>query len=76
MSQLIGIFDDGFTKDGKGRVVSSIRFRITTGEGKPDDIVGHCLPVYKDTVVKNLRRLAFPNSDQEEAKPESSQENA
>lgn len=61
MSQLIGIFDDGFTKDRKGRTVSSIRFRITTGEGKPDDIVGHCLPAYKDAVIKNLRRLAFLN---------------
>lgn len=69
MSQLIGIFDDGFTKDRKGRTVSSIRFRITTGEGKPDDIVGYCLPAYKDAVVKNLRRLAFQNQHEQQELP-------
>ena len=57
MSQLIGIFDDGFSKDHKGRNVAAIRFRIVTREGKPDDIIAHCLPAYKDAVVKNLRRL-------------------
>lgn len=61
MSQLINIYDDGFTKDHKGRNVAAIRFRIVTGEGKPDDMIGHCLPVYKDAVIKSLRRLAFQN---------------
>lgn len=56
MSVLIGIFDDGYTKDRKGRTVSAIRFRIITGEGEPADIL---LPAYKDAVIKNLRRLAF-----------------
>lgn len=58
MSALIGIFDDGFTKDRKGRTVSSIRFKITDREGKPDAIIAYCLPAYKDAVIKNLRRLA------------------
>lgn len=65
MSQLIAIYDDGFTKDRKGRTVSAIRFRIVTGEGKPDDIQAHCLPAYKDAVIKNLRRLAFPNQQEQ-----------
>lgn len=63
MSQLINIYDDGFTKDHKGRNVGVIRFRIVTGEGKPDDILGHCFPAYKDSVVKNLQRLAFPKDN-------------
>ncbi len=61
MAQLIGIYDDGFTKDARGRNVAAIRFRISTREGTPDDLIGHCLPVYKDAAIKALRRLAFKN---------------
>lgn len=63
MSQLIGIFDGGYTKDSKGRTVSAIHFKITTGEGKPDVITAHCMTAYKDTIIKNLRRLAFQNDN-------------
>jgi len=75
MSQIIGIYDDGFTKDARGRNVAAIRFKIVTREGTPDDLVGHCLPAYKDAVVKSLRRLVFQNdkkSSQDQTKTPSS----
>ena len=75
MSQLIGIHDGGFTKDHKGRKVAAIRFKIVTGEGKPEDVMAYCLPVYKTAVVKQLKRLAPLNSDQE-GTTEASQEKA
>jgi len=76
MSQLIGIYDGGFTKDRKGRKVAAIRFKIVTGEGKPDDVTAYCLPVYKVAVFTQLKRLAPLNSDPEGITPESSQEKA
>ncbi len=59
MAELIGIYDGGFERDKRGRRVGVIHFRISTREGAPETLTAHCLPNFKDAVIKSLRRLAF-----------------
>lgn len=71
MAEIIGIFDHGIVKMGK-RNLGAIRFRITTNEGKPEDLIGYCLPNYRDGIINNLKRIVWinPPADAETAGPD------
>lgn len=62
-TEVIGVFDRGFAtiKDNKGRPmkVNVFVFRTVTNEAAPDDVLAFCNPIYKDTIIKNLRRLMW-----------------
>ena len=70
MAEIVNIYDGGITKDPRGRTVGVIRFMISTNEGHPEEIVGHCLPNFHDSIIKNLKRLAWqkPQEIQNELK--------
>lgn len=63
MSTLIEIYDGGFstikTNDGKQVNVGVINFRTREREAEPIDHIGYCLPVYKDGIIKNLKRIQW-----------------
>ena len=59
MAEIIGIYDQGIMKDNKGRTVGMIRLVVTTNEGKPEDLIGYCHPVYQGGIIKALKRLVW-----------------
>ena len=62
MAEVIDIFDGGI-ENIKGRNVGKIIFKIVTNEGKPEEMTGLCLPHFRDSIIKNLKRLHFGNGD-------------
>jgi hypothetical protein len=64
MAEIIGIFDCGLMKH-QGHNVAVIKFTITNNEGKPEEMIGYCNPAYRDSIIKNLKRLNFEKSKAE-----------
>lgn len=58
MVELLQILDGGIVKE-KGKLVGVIRFLISTNEGAPEQLTGYCHPNYRDSIIKNLKRLAW-----------------
>jgi len=73
MSQVLNIYDGGLCKIKGGHTVGVVIFDVTTGEGKPEKLIGYCRPNYRESVIKSLKRLAWsvPVID-----PETTQENS
>jgi len=63
MAEIIGIHDGGIAKDRYGHTVGIIVFMITTNESKPEILIGHCRPNYRDSIIKNLKRLTWQKPD-------------
>jgi len=59
MAEIVNIYDGGVTKDSQGRTVGVICFQISINEGKPEELIGHCLPNYRDSIIKNLKSLVW-----------------
>lgn len=60
--EIVRIRDGGVVKD-RGRMIGEIIFEVTTSEGKPETLVANCAPNYRDSIIKNLRRLAWRRAD-------------
>jgi hypothetical protein len=58
VAEVLQILDGGIIKE-KGRRVGVIRFQISTNEGALEQLTGYCLPNYRDSIIKNLKRLAW-----------------
>jgi hypothetical protein len=60
-TEVIGVFDQGFAviKDEKGQPmnVNVFVFRTVTNAAAPENVLAFCNPVYKESVMKSLRRL-------------------
>lgn len=76
---VIGIYDGGDTtikdKSGQPIHVGVITFRTVDNESAPVDHVGYCRLHYKESIIKNLRRLVWHKPHHthdvvQEAKPE------
>jgi hypothetical protein len=70
MPEVIGVFDLGTEtiKTSHGpRTVGVISFRVSENESAPIDYIGHCRLNYKDSIIKNLKRIDW-------AKPEATTE--
>jgi hypothetical protein len=65
MAEIIGVYDGGIQKH-QGHKVGVIVFKFVTNEGKPEEIVGYCNPNFRDSVIKNLKRLNFQKQKAEE----------
>ena len=62
MPELIGIFDGGSTIihiSGQPYNVGVVVFRASVDEAAPVDFIAYCRLVYKDSIIKNLKRLAW-----------------
>jgi hypothetical protein len=59
MAELLDIQDGGVTIDKRGHKVGLVIFKISTNEAAPENLIAHCLPNYRDTIIKNLKRLNF-----------------
>ena len=66
MAELINIYDGGTTIDKRGHKVGIVIFRVSTNEGVPEDVIAHCLPNFRDSIIKNLKRLNFQKANSEE----------
>jgi hypothetical protein len=65
MSEIIKIFDGGFGSIEHGKcsiIVGQIIFRVSENESKPIDHIAYCKPCYKDSIIKNLKHLCFPQT--------------
>lgn len=56
--EIINIYDGGI-ENVQGKSMGKIIFRISAKEGTSQDLIGYCLPNYRDSIIKNLRRLNF-----------------
>ena len=60
MSEVIGIFDGGsavIQHKGQPLNVGVIIWRTSDCESKPVDYTGYCLLNYKESIIKNLKRI-------------------
>jgi hypothetical protein len=60
--QVIGVFDLGITTiehNGKPFTVGAISIRTSENESAPVDHIGYCRLNYKDSIIKNLKRIAW-----------------
>lgn len=62
--EILHIYDGGIVTDEKGRRMGEIRFEVTTSEGKPEILIGNCHPNYRDSIIKNLKRLVWKRPGQ------------
>lgn len=76
MAQVLQIFDGGIVRK-KGKLVGVIHFLISTNEGSPEQLTGYCQPNFRDSIIKNLKRLAWQKAGTtiETAKPDEETEN-
>ena len=69
MPEVIGILDGGTTTigiNGKPSNVGVIIFRTSENESAPVDHIGFCKLVYKDAIIKNLKRIVWAKPKQKE----------
>lgn len=62
MPQVLNIYDGGIQKIG-AHIVGVVIFDIVMGEGKPEKLIGYCRPYHRDSVIKNLKRLVWTDTD-------------
>jgi hypothetical protein len=62
MAEVLQILDGGIIKE-KGKPMGVIRFLISTNEGAPEQLTGYCLPNYRDSIIKSLKRLVWQKPD-------------
>jgi hypothetical protein len=71
---VIGVYDGGDAKikDKSGQTihVGVVLLRTVTNESQPVDHVGYCRFHYKESVIKNLRRIIWQKSHDKEVVPE------
>ena len=71
---VIGVYDGGATtikdKSGQPIHVGVITFRTVDNESAPVDHVGYCRLHYKESIIKNLRRLVWHKPHHKEVVPE------
>jgi hypothetical protein len=58
MAELLQIRDGGIAKV-KGKSLGLIVFELSTREGALEIMVGYCQPNYRESIIKNLKRLAW-----------------
>jgi hypothetical protein len=58
MGNLIDIYDGGI-RNHQGHKVGVIIFKITKNVSTPEEIIGYCHPNFRDSIIKNLKRLNF-----------------
>ncbi len=63
--EILSIHDGGIVKDERGRLMGEIRFRVVTSEGKPEFLIANCQPNFRDSIIKNLRRLAWRRAEKQ-----------
>ena len=68
MAEVLKIFDGGVINE-KGRHVGVIHFLISTDEGTPETLLRYCQPNYRDSIIKNLRRLAWKKPARSQEQP-------
>ncbi len=56
MPQVLNIYDGGLQAI-QGHTVGVIIFKLVTGEGKPELMIGYCQPNYRDAIIKSLKRI-------------------
>jgi len=69
MPQPIGVYDGGTTSitiHGKPVNVGVVIFRVSKNESAPVDHIAYCKLYYKDSIIKNLKRLVWANQNIEE----------
>jgi hypothetical protein len=69
MPELIGIFDGGTTvikHNGQPHNVGVVIFRASVNEAASVDFIAHYQLVYKDSIIKNLKRLLWQKQKKEE----------
>jgi len=59
MAEIVGIYDGGVIVDRHKKKVGVVIFKIVTNESAPEVMIGHCHPNYRDSIIKNLKRLAW-----------------
>jgi len=66
MSEVIGVYDGDTTvikRNGHSTIVGVIIFRTSDNESAPVDHIGHCKLIYKDSIIKNLKRIMWAKTD-------------
>lgn len=72
MPEVIGVFDGGSTTihhRGRPFNVGVIIFRTSVNESAPVDFIAHCRLNYKDSIIKNLKRLEWAKPDPKKEEP-------
>jgi hypothetical protein len=60
MPEVIGVFDRGMAsikRNGGSLNVGVISIRVSENESAPVDYIGYCRLNYKDSIIKNLKRI-------------------
>lgn len=65
MGNLIAIYDGGIRQH-QGHKVGVIIFKIANNESTPEEIIGYCHPNFRNSIIKNLKRLNFQKANSEE----------
>lgn len=61
---ILHIYDGGIVTDEKGRRLGEIRFEVQTSEGKSETLIGNCHPNFRDSIIKNPKRLVWKRPGQ------------
>lgn len=56
MAELLNIFDGGIKKV-NGKSLGVVVFELSIREGAPEIMVGYCQPNFRESIIKNLKRL-------------------
>ena len=69
MPEVIGIIDGGYTvieRKGHPANVGVIIFRTSNNESAPINHIGYCRPIYKDSIIHNLKRIMWEQPEQKQ----------
>jgi hypothetical protein len=63
MANVLQIYDCGITQV-KGNPRGVILFKISTDTGAAEEMIAYCHVNYRDTIIKNLKRLSWQKPEQ------------